>query len=75
MTLDQLRNIFSAVYNDHPELFWLETAYSCKYRRDGSCVEIELQFNRTVQNLDDARAVFEGNASQIVSEAQNLSND
>ena len=75
VTLDQLRNIFSAVYNDHPELFWLETAYSCKYRRDGSCVEIELQFNRTVQNLDDARAVFEGNASQIVSEAQNLSND
>ena len=75
VTLDQLRNIFSAVYNDNPELFWLETAYSCKYRRDGSCVEIELQFNRTVQNLDDARAVFEGNASQIVSEAQNLSND
>lgn len=75
VTLDQLRNIFSAVYNDHPELFWLETSYSCKYRRDGRCVEIDLQFNRTVQNLDGARAVFEEIASQIVSEAQNLPND
>ena len=75
ITSGQLRNVFLAVYNDHPELFWLETAYSCKYLRDGRCVEIELKFNRTAQNIDDARAGFEVNASQIISEARNLSSD
>jgi len=73
ITSDQLKNVFSAVYNDHPELFWLETAYSCKYMSDGRCVEIDLKFNRTARNIDDARAVFEKNASQIVSETQNMS--
>lgn len=72
---DQLKDVFSAVYNDHPELFWLETAYSCKYMSDGRCVEIDLKFNRTAQNIDDARAGFEESARQIVSEAQNLSGD
>ncbi len=75
ITSDQLKNVFSAVYNDHPELFWLETAYSCKYMSDGRCVEIDLKFNRTAQNIDNARAVFEENAGQLVSEAQNLSSD
>lgn len=40
ITSDQLKNVLLAVYNDHPELFWLETAYSCKYLRDGRCVEL-----------------------------------
>jgi len=75
ITSDQLKNVFLAVYNDHPELFWLETAYSCKYLRDGRCVEIHLEFNRTAQNIDDARTIFQENASQILSEAQNLSGD
>lgn len=75
ITSDQLKNVFLAVYNDHPELFWLETAYSCKYLRDGRCVEICLEFNRTAQSLEQARTVFEENASQIVSEARNLPGD
>lgn len=75
ITSDQLSQVFSAVYNDHPELFWLETAYSCKYLSDGRCVEIDLKFNRTAQNMDGAKAGFEENASQIISEARNLSSD
>lgn len=75
ITSAQLKNVVSAVYNDHPELFWLETAYSCKYLRDGRCVEIKLEFNRTAQNIDRARDVFEENAAQIVSEAQSLPSD
>lgn len=54
MTAGQLRNIFSAVYNDHPELFWMDTAYACKYGRDGRCVEIDLRFNRTARDLENA---------------------
>lgn len=71
----QLKNIFSAVYNDHPELFWMDTAYGCKYTGTGTCVEIELQFNRTMVDLDRAKAAFDENAGYILAEAQKLSTD
>lgn len=64
----QLKNVFAAVYNDHPELFWLETAYRCKYRRNGQCVEIDLQFNRTARDLNQAKALFNENANAILSQ-------
>ena len=72
VTAGQLRNVFSAVYNDHPELFWLETAYACKYRENGQCVEIELKFNRTAQDLENARQIFRENADQILAGVQAL---
>lgn len=69
ISASQLRNVFSAVYNDHPELFWLETAYRCKYKRTGECVEIALLFNRTAQNLEQAKALFHENANAILEQA------
>lgn len=71
----ELRNIFSAVFNDHPELFWLDTAYAGKYVRNGQCVEVDLKFNRTAQNLESAKAYFNENANQILAGAQNLSSN
>lgn len=68
----QLRNIFAAVYNDHPELFWVETAYSCKFTRSGQCIEIDLSFNSTAQELDSARESFDVQAAEIIAGAQNL---
>lgn len=73
VTAGELKNIFSAVVNDHPELFWMETAYAGKYVRSGQCVELDLKFNRTAQNLESAKSAFDENANQILSEAQNLS--
>jgi len=75
VTARELRNIFSAVYNDHPELFWMETAYSGKYVRSGQCVAIDLKFNRTARDLENAKGHFDENAGQILSGAQNLSSD
>ena len=72
VTSKQLRNIFAAVYNDHPELFWLETAYACKYKRTGQCIEIDLEFNRMVQELDSAKEEFNSQVSVITAGAQNL---
>lgn len=68
VSASQLRNVFSAVYNDHPELFWLETAYQCKYRRTGECVEIALKFNRTAQNLEQAKVLFNENANTVLNQ-------
>ncbi len=71
----QLRTVFQAVYNDHPELFWLDTAYFCKYKRDGQCVEIDLRFNRTALELEEAKAVFNENANSVLSGANGLQSD
>lgn len=73
VTAKELKNIFSAVYNDHPELFWMDTAYAGKYARNGLCVEIDLQFNRTAQDLERAKAQFHESADQILSGAQAVS--
>lgn len=72
VTSAELRNIFAAVYNDHPELFWLETAYSCKYISTGQCMEIDLKFNRTAQALDSAKEAFDEQVNDIMTGAQNL---
>ena len=72
VTAGQLKNVFAAVYNDHPELFWMETAYACKCRGNGQCVEIELKFNRTAQNLDNSKTLFKENADQVLAAAQAL---
>ncbi|MGN0376716.1 MAG: transglutaminase domain-containing protein [Suilimivivens sp.] len=75
VTAEELKNIFASVFNDHPELFWMKTAYTGKYVRSGQCVEIDLEFNRTAQNLEDAKAYFNENADQILTGAQNLASD
>lgn len=72
VSVSQLRNVFGAVYNDHPELFWLETAYECQYKRNGQCVQINLEFHMTQQEAGSAKAVFEENAAVILNQAYGL---
>ncbi len=71
----QLKNVFEAVYNDHPELFWLDTGYTCKYRSGGICVEVSLQYNRTARNLDQAKTDFEAAAKRILDGVANQGDD
>ena len=62
----QLRNAFMAVCNDHPELFWVNTAYGYQYAPDGSIAEIDLSFNITATQMDTAKAAFEAGAKEIL---------
>lgn len=75
VTARKLRDVVSAVYNDHPELFWLDTSYACKHRGNGQCVEIDLQFNRTAGNLEKENASFEQAAGEIISQASGFASD
>jgi hypothetical protein len=75
ISAEQLKAVFQAVYNDHPELFWLDTAYFCKYKRNGQCVEIDLRFNQTALDLEKSKAVFSENANSVLSGAGGLQND
>lgn len=75
VSVGSLRNIFAAVYNDHPELFWMDTAYSCKYKKNGQCAEINLQFNSTADNLEQEKLNFETKAKAITDGARVLSSN
>lgn len=73
--LERLKRVFEAVYNDHPELFWMDTSFSCKYLEDGTCVEVTLDYNETVNDLAAAREMFLGQAEVILSRARSLGSD
>jgi len=71
-SVEQVKMVFEAVYNDHPELFWLETGYSCKYLRTGSCVEITLQYNDTANYLDEAKERFKASAANVLAGVETI---
>jgi len=72
VSVAQLKNVYEAVYNDHPELFWLDGGYSCKYLSNGACAEITLKYNDTENYLDDAKQDFQVYAKRILSGASGL---
>lgn len=72
---NQLLNIFMAVCYDHPELFWLETAYGSKYNKNGICIQIELKYNEAAKNQIDYWKKFNTEAEAIIFAAQGLSGD
>lgn len=72
---NEVDDIMSAVYNDHPELFWLDTKYSYSYTPQGSVKAIALVFNDTASNIETAQANFDSAANTIITNASSLSSD
>ena len=75
VSVAELKDTFAAVYNDHPELFWMDTVYACKYKSSGQCAEIDLQFNYTAQNLEKEKISFEEKANAIITAANEKENN
>lgn len=75
VTITQLKNVFEALYNDQPGLFWLDTGYSCKYEKGGSCVEITLKYNETVSRLEEEKKRFEQAVEGVLNDARKLMDD
>jgi len=65
ITANDLKNAFTSVVNDHPELFWVDTAYKYQYTPKGSVADITLVFNVTANDLDASKVQFEAAAKQI----------
>lgn len=74
-TTPQVTSVVEAVYNDHPELFWMDAEFSCKYLRTGICVEITLQYNDTADDLASAKQAFDTFSSEILTGARSLGSD
>ncbi|MCM1192475.1 MAG: hypothetical protein NC123_13965 [Butyrivibrio sp.] len=75
VTTAQAMNVVEAVYNDHPELFWLDAEFACKYLRTGICVEITLEYNETADDLAASVQDFNTCTSEILAGAMNLGSD
>lgn len=72
VSVSELKNVIMAVYNDHPELFWLNTVFTCKYDKNRICAELELEFNMDHEELPDASKNFYDITNQILTQVQNL---
>ncbi len=70
--VSQLKNVVMAVYNDHPELFWLNTVFTCKYDKNKICAELELEFNMTKEELATASSEFFNTTSNLLTQVENL---
>ena len=72
---DNVENAITAVYNDHPEIFWTDLDYSYKYLKNGEVVQIILTFNKTYKNIESSKQSFESSANKIIIEANKKSSD
>lgn len=70
--VSELKDVIMAVYNDHPELFWLNTVFTCKYDQNKICAELELEFNMTLEELTVSSKDFYNITNEILSQVQNL---
>ncbi len=57
-TVEEFKKAHMAVYNDHPELFWIGVGFSCKYLADGNCVEVNIHFNETADNIEASKKSY-----------------
>lgn len=70
--IDVISKVIESVYYDHPELFWLDTAFEYRYTDDNICVQVKLMFNDTVVNFEDNKYRFDLVVNDIVSSARNM---
>lgn len=75
--LDQsgIRNVMNAVFNDHPELFWLDTGYSYGYTSKGTVISVMLKYNSTADALQTNKTKFLSAASNIINVASTLATE
>lgn len=72
VSASDVKTAFEAVIGDHPEMFWLETGYSSKYLTNGQCVEIDLKYNGTADDLESAKQRFDAAAQNLITGAASL---
>ena len=72
---NSLNNVMSAVFNDNPEFFWLNTSYTYGYTTRGTVVNVTLSYNETADAMQTSRTEFLNAASQIISTASQFAND
>lgn len=75
LNAEQISAVMEALYNDHPELFWLDPSFTASYYENGVCREMTLHFNWTAQRLEDCMQQFTDAANDILYGAINYTED
>ena len=70
--VSEIKDVVMAVYNDHPELFWLNTVFVCKYDKNRICGELGLEFNMTQEELAEASTDFYNTTNALLTEVEHL---
>ena len=53
MKSSEVSNVVSAVYHDHPELFWFDSGFAYQFNEDEICVQLTLHFNEADENIEE----------------------
>jgi len=69
LDVDGVKQVMQAVFNDHPEFFWIETSYVYGYTSKGTVVSVALKYNELANNLSDAKIKFNAAANRIINHA------
>ncbi len=72
---DDLFQTMNAVYNDHPELFWVKTSYKYGYNSDGDVVQLKLNYCISKTNWTSATKAFNESINRIVDQAASFPTD
>ena len=70
-----LSTTMNSVFNDHPELFWLNTSYKYGYNKSGKVVQVQLSFGISSDDLTVAKTAFDSAVATIVAGANEYSTD
>lgn len=72
---DDLYITMNAVYNDHPELFWVSTSYKYGYNSSGNVVQLKLNYCISRKDLAMATIAFNNAINNIVERAASMPTD
>lgn len=66
---DNLYVTMNAVYNDHPELFWVSTSYKYGYNSAGDVVQLKLNYCIPKAQFNAASSAFNNSINRVVDQA------
>ncbi len=71
----ELSETINSVFNDHPELFWLNTSYKYGYNKSNAVVQVQLSFGISSDQLEAAKTQFNSVVDSISTAASAYSSD
>lgn len=72
---ESIQKVYEAVLYEHPALFWVDNAYTFQYMPTGEVVEITVNFNDTVNQIEENKNAFDAQCNSIIQNALVYTND
>ncbi len=66
VTEAQLEETMTCFYGDHPELFWLQTAYRYGVNSSGVITKIQLKYGISMENIEQSKIIYDTQINRIV---------